>query len=288
MSTICEKHTDESIDLDQMISFMDALGENPLGNHTEDVMLALRKLCNNKTFIVEKLEEQMKNLEEFEKVNPYSSQVFLLHISEHYSIRAVIWEPESGRVGEDIFFYDDFHDHNFELLTIGYKGSGYHTVLYDYDYDAISGIPNEKVQFRNKKNLQLSENTILLMDGSFDIHSQYPPQEFSVSLNIMQINRQDLNIQYEFTEPNPKTLESKLLNPSSNFDVESIAQCLATFNCKQSSKVIEQALETETVPKKRVALFNALFYLKGKQAWEVMAKDADKAVAKRGQGMLAL
>ncbi len=287
MPRVEDIHTDEVINLEQMITYLDSLGEDPLGKKTEEVMLQLRKLCNNKRFLVDKLTEQMHDLEHFESINPYSSQVFLLHIGEHYSIRVVVWEPESGRVGEEVFFYDDLHDHNFELLTIGYTGTGYNTVLYEYNYDDITGAPNESVVLKNKTNVQLEENRILLMSGSCDVHSQFPPKDFSVSLNIMQINAKDLDIQYEFGEPDSETGLSKVSNRTVYFDVESISECLASLNCKESAPILRDQIAREKNPKKRMALFNALAHLQKDEAWQLAARDTDKKIAGKAKGMLA-
>lgn len=287
MSLVKEIHTDESIELSEMIEYMDGLGKLPLSKDLDGVMLQLRKLCNNKSFVADTICEQLGDLGEFEKANPYSSQVFLIHACKDYAIRVVIWEPPTGRVGEEVFFYEDLHDHNFDLLTIGYHGSGYETLLYNYNHDDVCGAPGEAVSFWGKKKVRLAENRLLLMETSSDVHAQYPPEELSMSLNILQTDGEDLNVQYEFDFPNRWTGKATVKNRTTYFDVESISECLSTLNCQETPAILRETIRDESNPKNRMALFNALEHFDGMEAWKLAVNDTDARIARKAARMLA-
>lgn len=287
MSIVKEIHTEESIELSEMIAYLDGLGKLPLHQDLDGVMEQLRKLCNNKTFVTDTIRNQLSDLPSFERNNPYSSQVFLIHVCPNYALRVVIWEPPTGRVGEEVFFYEDLHDHNFDLLTIGYLGSGYETLLYNYAHDDVSGSPGETAAFWGKKKVRLAENRILLMETSSDVHAQYPPEEFSISLNVMQINKDDLNVQYEFDFPNRWTGRANVKNRTTYFDVESLSECLATLGCQEAPVMLKKGIEEEENPKNRMALFNALEHFEGKEAWAQAVNDCDPKIARKAARMIA-
>ncbi len=189
--------TDESIALDDLIAFLDVQGDCVLAKDLEVTALMLRKLYNNRTFLSETLFRQLAAPATFYTMNPYTPQVFMLHRSEHYFIRAATWTPPTGRAGEEIFFYEDPHDHNFALLTLGYEGPGYETVLFEYDHQNVAGYVGEVVDVRFLERTRLLRGRVMFYRGSKDIHVQFPSEEFSISINIVAPNIQ-MNRQYSF------------------------------------------------------------------------------------------
>ena len=152
--------------------------------------------------------------------NRYSSQVILLHrASEKYFIRANFWPSERDSVfktsGNSPFFYHVPHDHNFSFLTVGYLGPGYWSEYYEYDFDAVTGLPGEKVDLRFIEKARLDQGKVMLYRANLDVHNQLPADEMSVSINIMEASSAlPFRNQYRF---DPKSCEIVgILNKSSS------------------------------------------------------------------------
>jgi hypothetical protein len=197
MAITWDLETDASISLDELINFLDAQGGRVLADDIDAAAMMLRRLYNNRTFLSETLLNQLANPAAFNTMNPYTPQVFMLHRTEHYFIRAAIWTPPAGRTGEEIFFYEDPHDHNFELLTLGYEGPGYETVLFEYDHDQVVGDVGEVVNVRFLERTRLSRGRVMLYRDSKDIHVQFPSDDFSISINVV-VPKMQMNRQYSF------------------------------------------------------------------------------------------
>jgi len=152
---------------------------------------ALGRLANNRRFLGDLVIEELKRHCSTQSArNQYSSQVILLHsTSKKFLIRANFWPAEHDGVmvnsGRDPFFYGLPHDHNFSFLTVGYLGSGYWSDYYEYDYGSALGFPGEKVELRFLERTRLSPGKVLLYRKHRDVHSQFPPDDLSVSLNIL-------------------------------------------------------------------------------------------------------
>ena len=150
---------------------------------------ALHKLYNNRSFIANHINCTLRS-NDLEKRNFYAGQAIILHSEKAFMVRAVAWLPESQNqtkkhFEKDINAYGLAHDHAFNLLTIGYHGSGYKTDFFEYDREKVSGHIGEKVEIRFLEKTQLGFGEILFMRESKDIHIQYPPEELSISLNLM-------------------------------------------------------------------------------------------------------
>lgn len=176
---------DEQISFTELVAHFDALGDRVLLDDLDESAAVLRKLYNNRHFLGDIICGQLGDMKTFEQMNAYTPQVFVLHRSEHYFVRAAIWTPPLGQRGDEIFFYEDPHDHNFTLLTLGYVGSGYRTILFEYDYAQTEGYDGEVVPARYLEETGLPEGRVMLYRKNRDIHVQLPPEEFSVSINIL-------------------------------------------------------------------------------------------------------
>lgn len=197
--------TDSSIDLEEFIAFLDNLGDRVLIDQMDESALMLRKLYNNRDFLSRTLLKQLENRLVFDSINPYTPQVFMLHRSENYFLRAAVWVPPAGRPGEEIFFYEDPHDHYFALLTLGYEGPGYETVIFEYDHEKVSGDVGEKVDVRFLTRVKLPRGRVLFYRDSRDIHVQLPSEDFSISINVV-VPKLQMNRQYSFRmELHPST-----------------------------------------------------------------------------------
>lgn len=271
-------NTDESIGYDQFIAHLDSLGSAPLTHRLDETALMLRRLYNNRRFLVEVLHSQMQDMKRFEEGNPYTPQVFILHKAKHYMVRAAIWVPPKGGKGEEIFFYEDAHDHNFDLLTLGYLGSGYRTMLFEYDYESTSGYAGETVPVRYLEDTRLPEKKVMLFRKSRDIHVQLPPEEFSVSINVLSSGDVP-HQQYSFDmalEPDTRTatlvdgLVGYLPNTFSRFGhalgVEGVPDRLRSM----LRRPIDGSL--------RLSVAQALVDLEGEHVWQELRDDPSQLV----------
>jgi len=150
----------------------------------------LKALSNNKSFFTDKLNNELQNWVDFQKVNLYTSQTFTFWSEGDFLIRANIWIPpteipEEQTWTNEMFYYLVPHDHNFSFLTIGFWGQGYETTIYEYDHDSVVGELGENVNLRFLETTKLSEGKIMLYRANKDIHSQFHPEEFSISLNLL-------------------------------------------------------------------------------------------------------
>ncbi|WP_437980910.1 transposase [Sorangium sp. So ce117] len=178
--------TNQAIDLAALIAHLDEKGPGVFAVDLDATAAMLRRLSNNRSFLAEHVRAVMHANESFGGSNQYSSQAFMLHRSTYYSLRAVVWEPARGRVGEELFAYEFAHDHDFSFFTVGYLGPGYRTRVYEYDHDAIIGLPEEPVELRFLEDTVLSPGKVMMFRRSADVHIQLPPEAFSISVNILQ------------------------------------------------------------------------------------------------------
>ena len=120
----------------------------------------------------------------------FSTQSVLLYDDCNFKIRANIWKKPVERAGtidhdNAVYSYDYAHNHNFQLLTVGYFGSGYRTDIHECDPAAIVGYAGEKVELRFLERTSLPRGKVMLYRTLKDIHIQHPPEEFSISLNLI-------------------------------------------------------------------------------------------------------
>lgn len=248
----------ESISFDAFVRYLDGLGADVLERRLEETAAMLSRLYNNRDFLGDILLSQLQDAERFEADNPYTPQVFMLHTGERYFIRAAIWAPKAGRKGEEIFFYEDPHDHNFSLLTLGYIGPGYRTFLFEYEHDAVEGDIGEAVEIRSMGSVQLSAGRVLFYRPSRDIHVQYPPDDFSVSINVVVPHPERRQFSFVIEQQGSSlkaAVKEKLVSlplllaarAASSLDVEGVVEQLRSVEinapCRHSKRMIRIARE---------------------------------------------
>ncbi|NNC52901.1 MAG: transposase [Erythrobacter sp.] len=164
--------------------------EDSLGNGA----VALKRLANNSHFLGDLLIEQLKVGHRGGGIeSAYGPQSIVLSRMRGRSfLRANIWPSEQESCfrasGSDAFVYGVPHDHNFSFLTAGYFGPGYGSDYYEYDYESVAGYRGEVCDLRFVERTHLEEGKLMLYRANLDIHSQLPPENMSVSLNIMHID----------------------------------------------------------------------------------------------------
>jgi hypothetical protein len=150
----------------------------------------LARLANDRGFLARRLGEELRGWRAFQPDNAFTAQSFLLGAGDDFYLRANIWmPPEDLRLPRDrgnyLFSYQIPHDHNFSFLTVGYWGSGYETTIFEYDRDGIEGRPGEPVRLHFLERTALPRGKVMFYRALRDVHSQEPPEEFSISLNLI-------------------------------------------------------------------------------------------------------
>ncbi len=185
----------------------------------DDAMVAcaplLSALGNNRAFMHKSLLDEFALIAEGKSALQISPQAYV-HCARTaggnlFSIRSVLWTPPLAAVSrtrvlqDKAFSYVTAHDHNFGLLTVGYLGSGYETVIYEYDPASIDGFAGEDVDIRYLETLTLSPGKIVYYRPRKDVHIQRHPAELSMSLNLIgESPNIDRVPQFEFDVENRK------------------------------------------------------------------------------------
>lgn len=154
--------------------------------------LYLSMLSYNRTFLVDKIIEQLKDITYFQPHNEFTSQSIMLGgVVGKFYVRANVWLPSRllhkiNTAGEKrLFSFETPHDHNFEFITVGYLGQGYETIIHEYD-GLCRGEVGEKVELEFVERTSLLQHKVMLYRASRDIHTQKVPEEdFSISLNLL-------------------------------------------------------------------------------------------------------
>jgi hypothetical protein len=178
-----------------LAGLVEALDATPFDARDEESFAALgpllARLGRNRHFLADLAIEELKGrCEGQHATNGYGAQVMLLSPPNgRYLIRANFWPARDDAVtrasGPAAFFYDLPHDHNFPFLTYGYLGPGYWSDYYEYDVEAVAGLPGEDAGLRFVERARLEPGRLMLYRMRRDIHIQLPPDSFSVSLNIL-------------------------------------------------------------------------------------------------------
>jgi hypothetical protein len=198
--------TKKIITLQEYIEYV----QNEIDPKDEESVLAsahmLKALANNRTFMCEYLNKELKAWRQFQRGNAWTSQTFVFGRVGPLVVRANIWQPPALREAEkDLFFYGLAHDHNFAFLTVGYLGPGYATTIYECDVDNFVAVPGDEAPISFIEHTTLPEGKVMYWRPYKDIHSQEEPQEFSVSLNLLWSNPgSQLRDQYYFNLENKR------------------------------------------------------------------------------------
>ncbi len=179
---IAQKST-EVISLEDFIDEMNAYGPDILAaENIDSVMKRMSALYNNRHFLTHFFNQNLRDIS-IQQANLYTFQVFMISRQKYYDLRAPVWFPQV--MNKRTFAYDIAHDHNFDLVTMGYSGSGYTTEIYQYDASQVCGQDGEAINLFNYKKVTLHEGSVLLYEKNKDLHIQHPPSDVSVSFNLI-------------------------------------------------------------------------------------------------------
>jgi hypothetical protein len=154
----------------------------------------LRKLANNKSIVINHVNDYLHEIVTTEMSGGYSSQSLVLKNIKAGYVRANIWEKSRSYGGDTswedaLYTYNFPHNHNFQLLTAGFWGPGYGTEIYELDVDRVIGFPGEEVGLELLERTTLPEGKVMYYRRSLDVHTQLPPEAFSISINLMPADR---------------------------------------------------------------------------------------------------
>lgn len=261
MPRVLDPGSGDAIGLDDLVAALDA---TPFDARDEDSLAALgpllARLGRNRDFladlVIAELEDRCSGQS---SGNTYGAQVFLLRPANgRYVLRANFWPARSDAVvrasGTAPFFYDLPHDHNFSFLTVGYQGPGYWSDYYDYDVDAVTGLPGESADLRFVERSRLEPGKVLLYRARRDVHRQLPPDSLSVSLNILAYDRaQPWCDQFRFDVEAGTTAEGLTTAPS-----EALVALAVHYAGEAGLALTEDLAKRHPAPRMRVTALRAL------------------------------
>lgn len=209
MAITCPVTSKAAIELDEYLEIVDTT----VDLQDQDSILAsapsLHALSQNARLLDRFLRRPLESAalaDSLEGENLYTDATLLLSSSSQRScfVRANIWRKSKSRAGtfdfdNKLYSYHDGHDHNFDFMTVGYYGSGYHTRIFEYDQSKVTGEIGERVEMRFLEETTLPKGKVMFYRKSVDIHEQFGPDEISVSLNLMTLSpTQRYRQQYRF------------------------------------------------------------------------------------------
>lgn len=258
--------TSDSISLEDFISRVNQKLNSEQEESLLDCVEDIQKLSNNSEFLLDKLHEELIDLEKFNTKNNYSSQSNILYRNEKFFIRINTWEPLSENLKErerqnKLYLYGKAHDHNFSLLTVGYFGSGYETELWEYDYNKVIGYKGEKIDMNYLERARLSKNKSMIYRMSKDIHTQFEPKDFTISLNLIPISQQtSKNEQFIFD-----TEKKIILNNTSNEGTSRyfILKLASEYGDNSTLKIVEEIASKHEFPFMRIKSYETIANLTG-------------------------
>jgi hypothetical protein len=194
MPRIFEIEDDTACGLDECVEAIANAGFDPRDDESlTHAARWLRRLGNNRAFLGDMLVAELKARHRADDgSSSYGAQVVMLaRPGGNFFMRANIWPADSDHMlrasGRDSFVYELPHDHNFDFLTVGYFGPGYWSDYYEFDYEALDGWKGEPARLRFTERSRLEPGKLMHYRAHRDVHRQLPPDELSVSLNILHI-----------------------------------------------------------------------------------------------------
>lgn len=243
----------------------------------------LRGLAQDRELVVRRINEQVLGL--FRHNAAASAQVVFLGEGDGFYVRANIWpstaDIASGRIYQDQFSYHLFHDHNYHFMTVGYSGPGYLTDIYEYDHDRLTGEIGEKVDFRHLESVHFTAGMVMLYRRSRDAHIQYPPDDLSISLNLMIASPGDrLRDQY-FFDIETRTLAEHSQQMEGSHRV-SIIELAGHAGNEDTCEALQDLAARHPCRRSRLSSFQSLERLlpgESERLWRLAARDREPLVA---------
>ena len=221
-----------------------------------DSATMLRALANDRFLIVRELNRRLEGACSDEGVA--SAQTLLLGRGKDFYVRANIWpaisDMAAGRAYQDQFAYSLAHDHNFSFLTACHLGPGYETELFEYDRGSIQGCVGEIVDLRFIEKIRFGGSNVMLYEESKDVHIQHPPQELTVTINLM-ISPTDYRDQYHFDVTN-RTISSVMDLPT--LERVFLVRLAAAVGNEDTAQLLIDLSRRHACKRTRLSAFDAL------------------------------
>lgn len=175
----------------------------------------LRALAANKNIVLDVFNKNLESYVNHRRTSQYNPQSFIIasHMSKEKSffLRGNIWSAISKNntvqaLEERVFTYNIAHDHNFYFMTVGYHGPGYTTRIYEYDHALTAGYIGERVDLKFLEETTLPVGKVMLYRPGKDVHLQLPPEEMSISLNLMIADSADQSREQYFFDVDSKKI----------------------------------------------------------------------------------
>jgi hypothetical protein len=250
---------------------------------------ALQMLSNNETFVTDLIHNELTDAKSFQINNGYTAQSIMLFSCPSYYVRLNLWPPSSPR--EDIrkwqdllYFYERAHDHNFDFLTVGYFGSGYGTEMWEYDYESTAGYVGEKIDMTFLERTRLPKGKAMLYRASRDIHSQFAPEDYSVSINIISSQQQIIvkREQYFFDLEKKELIGTTANGGTGRYLMLNLA---AMFGNGKTVNILEGIADKHEIPYVRLKAYDALFTLTNERetVWGKALNDRSMVVSEHAK-----
>lgn len=277
-------NSDESIELADYLEFIGSNIDPDCLDSIADSAELLKKLSNNRTFVTETFNNQLKYLPK-NLLSFYSGQSAILGVNGEASVRLNIWpllstDPRRQKIECDRYSYYDAHDHNFTFMTVGYYGPGYSTRLFEYDPDNIIGYVGERVDIRFLEETTLPKGKVMLYRPSRDIHTQIPPIEFSLSLNLMFNQKERTSLTHQYYFDLKRGCISGYVESFSTKRVSCI-EMLKLIGDENSIDILWDIVNKHPCDRTRLSAIETITHLKPEQfeaAWSVAANDTNPLI----------
>jgi hypothetical protein len=229
-------HVHHSIDLEEFVDHCERYVDVNDADSITAVAPMLKALANNRRMLINHINKYFRNPSSLENLNTYSPQSLILDERKNFYIRTNTWTRPIAYDGDDswektLYSYNYAHNHNFSLLTVGYFGPGYATDIYDFDNTGVVGYAGESVNLEFLERVKVEQGKVLFYRRVKDIHVQLPPDDVSVSLNFMPIEKNlGLTEQYSFNIAN-KTINALVGSQiAQQVDMLKLAGCIGDMN----------------------------------------------------------
>ncbi|SDM84599.1 hypothetical protein [Maricaulis salignorans] len=293
MAITLQSDRTDTIELDE---YVDYVTRHVDPTDTDQVLASapmLKALANNRSFLVDKFNRELQDWDTFQSSNGYSSQTLTLGSGNKFFIRANMWAPPTnpGEVWDwesKLFAYAKAHDHNFSFITVGYLGSGYGTSIHEYDPESIRGEVGEHVDLRFLEDTSLPQGKMMFYRASRDIHSQTPPEEFSISLNFMCVSREVSTREQYWFDLEQSIITGRVQNPGSTRVM--FCHLAKHIGDGRTVNLLESIASGHAFPQVRVSAYDALAALEsGHRAriWTRALTDSSDLVAIHARRELA-
>ena len=282
--TIENPNIESTMSLEEFIEF----SKQTVKENDDDSLLAcadqLKMLSNNSEFISDYINEQLKDLASFQSNNAYGIQSTLLHFNEIFYIRINTWPSISEHKDvsiwqKDLYHHVRAHDHNFSFITVGCHGKGYKTDIWEYDYNKVVGYVGEKVDLTFLEHTSLPKGKVMYYRASKDIHTQIPPEDYSISLNIMKRGNSFLKKeQYHFDLQNKVITGTAPGFGTGRYFLIDLARQVAN---PKTEELLEQLALTHETPHVRAKCHEALWSLNAQEDFLSKALNDNSKIVQR-------